>query len=689
MSRLCIFFPPKVPMATERAADRPSLLESPSSQCCLRAMIRRAGPATRTTVLLLCVAALLGLALALRPDVVRDAASVRYAVTNGAPEPRTISTSPGQLRPLHAAAPALVRVSNGGPWHAPAVALRNLKAPASAPEQHSSQRVGAGWKALGGSQKQSLAALLAALCCWAAWTTWSMASRSWTERTRPSAWAMASAHPDDAGSEPQAEPWPEALCATLQQERHELLARQWHIDAVLRPPGLAPGKSSLIVQFLTIAVPAFVQLTAEPLAGLIDTVYLGRLGAEVLGGVGVAISAYYAVSKLYNDPLLRSSISLVAAQDGRARGGDGARELSAAVTTALLLALVVGGVQAAVYGLLTGPILSAMGVPGGSPMRQPALSYLRVRALGAPTATLWLVANGVFRGLGDTATPLTWALVFTALNAALDPLFIFGLGFGAAGAAAGTALAQTIALAPLLWTLHRRVGLRLAGQLPLLLRSLRAYLEAGVFVLGRTWAKVLAYTACGREAALLGPVAAAAYSLTFQLGVATTQVCESIAIAAQTLLAREVGDAAKPAGLRAGTMRRIIQLAVGSGGAVTLGLTLLTWNGRVSVLQGLTTDAAVRAAAEAVFPVVMLTQVFKGLAYPVNGVIMGGLDWGFSMVTMWLANAACLGVVYGRVPCTLQTIWLGLALLMGVQVVAGLLRVVSGTGVWGQLRAQA
>ena len=45
-------------------------------------------------------------------------------------------------------------------------------------------------------------------------------------------------------------------------------------------------------------------------------------------------------------------------------------------------------------------------------MRAEALAYLRVCAAGAPAATIWLVVNGIFRGLGDTATPLLWALVF-------------------------------------------------------------------------------------------------------------------------------------------------------------------------------------------------------------------------------------------------------------------------------------
>jgi putative MATE family efflux protein len=268
-------------------------------------------------------------------------------------------------------------------------------------------------------------------------------------------------------------------------------------------------KRKLSREFLEIAVPAFVQLTAEPLASLVDTAYLGRLGAEVLGGAGVAISAQYAVSKLYNDPLLRTSISLVASQDGKTRGNAGnattttasenKKDLSVAVSSALLLAFAIGLAQMFLYGVFATGITQGMGVTSASPMWHSAVSYLRVRALGTPAATLWLVTNGVFRGLGDTRTPLVYALVFTALNAILDPLFIFVFHFGASGAAAGTALAQYAALIPLLLALNRRVPIDVLGQVKELRKSLQAYLEAGIYVLFRTLGKVSAYAVCARQ----------------------------------------------------------------------------------------------------------------------------------------------------------------------------------------------
>ena len=191
-------------------------------------------------------------------------------------------------------------------------------------------------------------------------------------------------------------------------------------------------KNKLNREFVGIAAPALIQLAAEPLAALVDTAYLGRLGPEVLGGAGVAVSAQYAVSKLYNDPLLRTSISLVASQDGKSRQtvsdeqeDQAAKNLSVAVSSALLLAASVGLVQLVVYTLFCKSITIGMGLNPTSPMWHSAVSYLQVRALGTPAATLWLVANGIFRGLGDTRTPLFYSLFFTALNAILDPIFIF------------------------------------------------------------------------------------------------------------------------------------------------------------------------------------------------------------------------------------------------------------------------
>jgi putative MATE family efflux protein len=410
-----------------------------------------------------------------------------------------------------------------------------------------------------------------------------------------------------------------------------------------------------------------------------------------LGGAGVAISALYVVGKLYNDPLLKTSVSLVAAADASPSSSEADR--STAVSTALYLASAVGLLQLLFYTLLAPQILTWMSVPPTSPMRNPALSYLRIRSMGSPVATLWLVANGVFRGLGDTKTPLTYALFFTGLNALLDPLFIFTFKMNAGGAALATILSQTLALIPLLAVLHKRVRLRnLLRTKELradLVASLRTYLTAGTSILVRTVAKVGAYAYTASQAALLGPIAAAAYNLTFQLGFATTQICESVAVAVQTLLAREFAartDKSRDNG------RRLIGFSCLVGGGIASALSALTWFGREQILSFLTTDVGVREAALSIFPVVLVAQVLKGLAYPTNGIVLGGMDWHFSTVTMWASNLVCLTYLKGRLAAkgvggllSLGEIWWGLSMFMGTQVGLSVLRVASMTGPWRML----
>ena len=195
---------------------------------------------------------------------------------------------------------------------------------------------------------------------------------------------------------------------------------------------ITPPTPALHREFLQIALPALIQLTAEPLASLVDTYYLSMLGPTVLGGAGVAITGGYALGKIVGDPVLRCCISLVASSSGDER------KLSINVTVALLLALTIGVAQGAFYLFNSKNILLGLGVPSTSPMYPPAFAYMMVRGFALPASMLWLVVNGVYRGIGDTVTPLVWSCVFTLLNVVLDPVFMFRFGMGSAGAALGT-----------------------------------------------------------------------------------------------------------------------------------------------------------------------------------------------------------------------------------------------------------
>jgi Na+-driven multidrug efflux pump len=239
------------------------------------------------------------------------------------------------------------------------------------------------------------------------------------------------------------------------------------------------------------------------------------------------------------------------------------------------------------------------------------------------------------------------------------------------------------------------------GGLSILLSSLRSYLSAGSYLLLRSIAKISTYSICAREAAKLGAASIAAHNMCFQLGVATTQLCESIAIATQALLAMEMGsskpktdgegeDSLPPAeglSMRGMAARHILSRALWSGGVIAGGLSLVTMLNRKGVVNGLTTIPEVRIAAYGVMPLVLLCQTLKGLAYPVNGALMGALDWRASAIAMWAAQGCSVLVMaawsqgFAR-PLSLNKLWAALATLFATQVATGLIRIASRRGPW-------
>ena len=388
------------------------------------------------------------------------------------------------------------------------------------------------------------------------------------------------------------------------------------------PRSFKSMRDRLDKEFIGVALPAFVALAAEPLASLVDAMYVGRCGPIDQAGMGIAISAQYSIAKLYNDPLLKTSTSLVAGKSGD--------DLSAAVATAVVIAMIIGVMQSFGFLLFGSQILSVMGVSQTSEMRKPALSYLAWRAVGIPAATLGLVTNGIFRGRGDTKTPLYFTTMGNLVNILLDPILIFNCGMGCAGAGAAMAISQWMSAMPLLYLLNKSIPFNIFGREKGFFRkALTAYMTAGGLILLRTVAKISAYTVTSSAAARLGTVPMAAYSLTFNLGFATSQLCESISIAAQALIARDIPlDTPRKKAATAHIIMRGIQLGIIVSGI----LAMTTIFNQDNMLNSMTTSPEVRAAAATVMPVVLATQIFKGLSYSTGGILLGGLDWLYSTI---------------------------------------------------------
>lgn len=126
------------------------------------------------------------------------------------------------------------------------------------------------------------------------------------------------------------------------------------------------------------------------------------------------------------------------------------------------------------------------------------------------------------------------------------------------------------------------------------------------------------------------------------MGFATSQLCESISIAAQALLAREFPyDSKKKKASVAHVIRRSLLLGL----LVSLGLSIATLYNQSGVINQLTKSPEVFKAAEAIMPIVLITQLAKGLAYSTGGIILGGLDWFWSSLGTTISLSGCIEMI--------------------------------------------
>ncbi|WP_255412018.1 MATE family efflux transporter [Cryobacterium sp. Y82] len=400
---------------------------------------------------------------------------------------------------------------------------------------------------------------------------------------------------------------------------------------------------------LRLAVPALGALMAEPLFLLADSAMVGHLGTTPLAGLGLASAVLQTIIGLMVF-LAYSTTPAVARWLG---AGDTRKAVSVGID-GLWLAVGLGVVLAA-GGLLAVPVL--VGAFGAEPaVTADAATYLSISMFGLPAMLLVFAATGLLRGLQDTRTPLYVAGFGFGANIALNYVFIYLLGWGIAGSAVGTVVAQWgMALVYLVVVAqharrqsaplrpHRAgllLGAKSGGWLFVRTLSLRAAMLLAVFV-----------------AAQLGSPELAAFQIAMTLFATLAFALDALAIAAQALVGRGLG-AADVAGVRA-VLRRCLEWGLLAG--LVLAVVVIGTSG---VLGQVFTNAT------AVTQLLPLTLIVLGASVPLgavvfvlDGVLIGAGDARYLALT-GLINLAVFVPLAGAVLVWAPAGAAGLALLM-------------------------
>jgi putative MATE family efflux protein len=376
-------------------------------------------------------------------------------------------------------------------------------------------------------------------------------------------------------------------------------------------------------EILHLAVPALGALAAEPLYILVDTAIVGHLGRAQLAALGVAATALVVVGT-FN--FLQYGTTAQVARASGAGEKETARRLGA---QALWLSLAIGVVVAAAVAILAGPIVSLIGAEGRS--AEYAVTYLRIVAIGVPSAFVALGGQGFLRGVGDLRGPLVVLIGANVLNLVLEVVLVYGFDLGIRGSAWGTAFAQTCMGLALAVLVLRRVGPGLAGLVPSLARRL---VSAGRFLFLRTVALIVAFVLCGAVAARSGDATVGAFQIGLQLWMFLALVMDAVAIAGQIIVGRELGATRADEAYAASV--RMVTLSVVLGTAFMVLLLAL-----VDVLpRAFTSDAAVLAEAHRAWWFLALMQPIGGAVFALDGILIGAGDGPYLAISMAVAFAA-------------------------------------------------
>ncbi len=209
-------------------------------------------------------------------------------------------------------------------------------------------------------------------------------------------------------------------------------------------------KGSIFRNLLSLAWPMIVTESFFVVGPTADMIFVGRLGAASIAGVGVAgIVVMVLMSARWG--LNTGTRAMVARFVG---AGD-----PKAANHVAQQAFVVSGIYAVVVGAIgfffAEPILSLLGLEAD--VVAEGAAYMRVQFAAAAVMSFWMISEAIMQASGDAVAPMKIAVGTRVVHVVLDPFFIFGWWIfprlGVSGAAMANVVGYSLGMALGLWVL--------------------------------------------------------------------------------------------------------------------------------------------------------------------------------------------------------------------------------------------
>lgn len=191
---------------------------------------------------------------------------------------------------------------------------------------------------------------------------------------------------------------------------------------------------------VSFSLPFLLSYFLQTLYGMADMFIIGQFnGVESTTAVSIGSQVMHMITVMIVGLAMGTTVMI-----GQAIGADKKEDVTAAISNTVVLFFVLSILGTLVLLLLVRPITAVMSTPAEAV--NGTMSYLRICFMGIPFITAYNVISSIFRGLGDSKTPMYFIAIACVVNIILDFLLIGGFHMGAAGAALGTTLSQTVSV---------------------------------------------------------------------------------------------------------------------------------------------------------------------------------------------------------------------------------------------------
>lgn len=210
---------------------------------------------------------------------------------------------------------------------------------------------------------------------------------------------------------------------------------------------------------LSFSIPYLLSYFLQTLYGMADLFIIGQFnGVKSTTAVSVGSQVMHMLTVIIVGLAMGATVII-----GQSVGAQKRKQTSLAIGNTITLFMTLSVILT--FGLLFAvkPIVTVMSTPAEAVSE--TVSYLTICFIGIPFITAYNIICSIFRGTGDSKSPMYFIAVACAANIALDYFFIGSMGLGPAGAALGTTLAQTISVFVSLFViLKRKTGITLAKE---------------------------------------------------------------------------------------------------------------------------------------------------------------------------------------------------------------------------------